>query len=49
MAARPIIRGSIDDYIDFVLGRNQPKREGKPKASQADRKAAAKAREDARR
>jgi ATP-binding cassette subfamily F protein 3 len=40
--------GSIDDYIDFVLGRNQPKSEGKPKASKADRKAGAKAREDAR-
>jgi ATP-binding cassette subfamily F protein 3 len=40
--------GSIDDYIDFVLGRNQPKAEGKPKASKADRKAGAKAREDAR-
>jgi len=40
--------GSIDDYIDFVLGRNQPKQERKPKASKADRKAGAKAREDAR-
>jgi ATP-binding cassette subfamily F protein 3 len=40
--------GSIDDYIDFVLGRNQPKAEGKPKASKADRKAGAKAREEAR-
>jgi ATP-binding cassette subfamily F protein 3 len=40
--------GSIDDYIDFVLGRNQPKAERKPKASKADRKAEAKAREDAR-
>ena len=39
--------GSIDDYIDFVLGRNQPKAEARPKASKADRKAAAKAREDA--
>ena len=40
--------GSIDDYIDFVLGRNQPKSEKKPKASKADRKAGSKAREDAR-
>jgi ATP-binding cassette subfamily F protein 3 len=39
--------GSIDDYIDFVLGRNQPKAEARPKASKADRKAAAKSREDA--
>jgi ATP-binding cassette subfamily F protein 3 len=30
--------GSIDDYIDFVLGRNQPKAERKPKPSKADRK-----------
>ena len=34
--------GSIDDYIDFVLGRNQPKAEAKPKASKADRKAGSK-------
>ena len=40
--------GSIDDYIDFVLGRNQPKVEGKPKASKADRKAEARVREEAR-
>jgi ATP-binding cassette subfamily F protein 3 len=40
--------GSIDDYIDFVLGRNQPKAERKPKGSKADRKAGSKAREDAR-
>ncbi len=40
--------GSIDDYIDFVLGRNQPKTEAKPKPPKVDRKAAAKAREDAR-
>jgi ATP-binding cassette subfamily F protein 3 len=40
--------GSIDDYIDFVLGRNQPKAERKPKVSKADRKAGSKAREDAR-
>jgi ATP-binding cassette subfamily F protein 3 len=40
--------GSIDDYIDLVLGRNQPKAERKPKAAKADRKAESKAREDAR-
>ncbi|HVR90777.1 MAG TPA: ABC-F family ATP-binding cassette domain-containing protein [Novosphingobium sp.] len=44
--------GSIEDYIDFVLGRNQPKGEGKaekgPKATKADRKASAQAREDAK-
>jgi ATP-binding cassette subfamily F protein 3 len=40
--------GSIEDYIDFVLGRNQPKAEGRPKADKKDRKAAARAREDAR-
>jgi ATP-binding cassette subfamily F protein 3 len=40
--------GSIDDYIDFVLGRNQPKAEAKPKAIKAGRKAVAKARDDAR-
>ena len=40
--------GSIDDYIDFVLGRNQPKAERKPKGSKADRKVGSKAREDAR-
>jgi ATP-binding cassette subfamily F protein 3 len=35
--------GSIEDYIDFVLGRNQPKAEAKPKAAKG-----AKAREDAK-
>lgn len=39
--------GSIDDYIDFVLGRNQPKAEAKPKAVKSDRKAAANARNGA--
>ena len=35
--------GSMEDYIDFVLGRNQPKEGGdKPKGSKKDRKAAAK-------
>jgi ATP-binding cassette subfamily F protein 3 len=40
--------GSIDDYIDLVLGRNQPATEAKPKQSKQDRKAAARARDDAR-
>ncbi|WP_338504055.1 ABC-F family ATP-binding cassette domain-containing protein [Sphingomonas kaistensis] len=35
--------GSIEDYIDFVLGRNQPKAETKPKAPKGS-----KAREDAK-
>jgi len=39
--------GSIEDYIDFVLGRNQPKAESRPKQSKADRKAASKERENA--
>ena len=39
--------GSIDDYIDFVLGRNQPKGEAKAKPAKLDKKATAKAREDA--
>ena len=30
--------GSIDDYIDFVLGRNQPKGPGKGKAPKLDKK-----------
>ena len=38
--------GSIDDYIDFVLGRNQPKVEARAKPAKADKKAAAKAREE---
>jgi ATP-binding cassette, subfamily F, member 3 len=40
--------GSMEDYIDFVLGRNQPKGEAKPKAEKKDKKAAAQAREEAR-
>jgi ATP-binding cassette subfamily F protein 3 len=40
--------GSIEDYIDFVLGRNQPKADARPKGEKKDRKAAAQAREDAR-
>jgi len=39
--------GSIDDYIDFVLGRNQPKAEAKPKALKPDRRAAANTRNEA--
>jgi ATP-binding cassette subfamily F protein 3 len=39
--------GSIDDYIDFVLGRNQPKTEAKPKAVTSDRRASANARNKA--
>ena len=39
--------GSMEDYIDFVLGRNQPKGNGeaKPKASKQDKKASAQQRE----
>ena len=40
--------GSVSDYIDFVLGRNQPKGEARPKAEKKNRKAVARAREDAR-
>lgn len=42
--------GSMEDYIDFVLGKNQPRdaSDGKPKASKKDKKAAAKARALAR-
>ncbi|MEO6153614.1 MAG: ATP-binding cassette domain-containing protein, partial [Croceibacterium sp.] len=39
--------GSIEDYIDFVLGRNQP-REGSAKVGKKDRKANARSREEAR-
>src|SRR6476661_1730371 len=39
--------GSIDDYIDFILGRNQPKAEAKPKAVKSDRRAAANTRNEA--
>ncbi len=39
--------GSIEDYIDFVLGRNQPKEGRGPKAKK-DRRADAQAREEAR-
>ena len=42
--------GSVEDYIDFILGRNQPRGTGeaKPKGTKQDRKATAKAREDLR-
>jgi ATP-binding cassette subfamily F protein 3 len=40
--------GSMEDYIDFVLGRNQPKADSRPKGEKKDRKAAARAREEAR-
>jgi ATP-binding cassette subfamily F protein 3 len=40
--------GSVDDYIDLVLGRNQPQAEAKPKQPKLDRKAAAKVRDEAR-
>ncbi|MEP6868925.1 MAG: ABC transporter ATP-binding protein, partial [Novosphingobium sp.] len=40
--------GSMENYIDFVLGRNQPKGEGKVKGPKLDKKAAAKARDDLR-
>jgi ATP-binding cassette subfamily F protein 3 len=39
--------GSIEDYIDFVLGRNQPK-EKRAGTSKKDRRTSAKEREDAR-
>jgi ATP-binding cassette subfamily F protein 3 len=40
--------GSMRDYMDFVLGINQPKGEGKPKGSKKDRKAEANQREQLR-
>jgi ATP-binding cassette subfamily F protein 3 len=40
--------GSVHDYIDLVLGRDQPRADAKTKQPKHDRKAAAKAREDAR-
>jgi ATP-binding cassette, subfamily F, member 3 len=40
--------GSMEDYIDFVLGRNQPKEAGGPKASKKDKQQAKKDREAAR-
>jgi ATP-binding cassette, subfamily F, member 3 len=41
-------RGSMGDYIDSILGRNQPQPEGKPKRAKVDRKTAALARETIR-
>ncbi|QIK95926.1 ABC-F family ATP-binding cassette domain-containing protein [Sphingomonas sp. HDW15A] len=38
--------GSIDDYIDFVLGRNQPKAQAKRKVVKSDRRAAANSRNE---
>jgi ATP-binding cassette subfamily F protein 3 len=40
--------GSIEDYIDFVLGRNQPKTGGAAAVPKKDRKANAKLREQAK-
>ena len=40
--------GSVSDYIDFILGRNQPRGEARPKGEKKDRKAIARAREEAR-
>jgi len=37
--------GSLDDYTDLILGRNQPKGEGAAKSFKKDKKAAAQARE----
>jgi ATP-binding cassette subfamily F protein 3 len=39
--------GSLEDYTDLILGKNQPKSEGGPKGSKKDRKAAAAEREQA--
>ncbi len=40
--------GSMDDYIDFVLGRNQPKKEAKPGQAKASSGNSAKSRAKAR-
>lgn len=40
--------GSMEDYIDFVLGRNQPKEGGGPKQSKKDKRQAKKDREAAK-
>lgn len=40
--------GSMEDYIDFVLGRNQPKAEGSAKKPKKDKKTLAREREAAR-
>jgi len=39
--------GSLEDYTDMILGKNQPKGEGSAKGSKKDRKAAAAEREQA--
>jgi len=39
--------GSLEDYTDLILGKNQPKGEGAPKSAKKDRKAAAQEREQA--
>jgi ATP-binding cassette subfamily F protein 3 len=39
--------GSLEDYTDLILGRNQPKSESAPKGAKKDRKAAAAEREQA--
>jgi ATP-binding cassette subfamily F protein 3 len=41
-------QGSIEDYIDFILGRNQPNAETKERGPKKDRKAQARSREQAR-
>jgi ATP-binding cassette, subfamily F, member 3 len=41
--------GSMEDYIDFVLGRNQPKGDAASRASKKDRKTAAADRDEAKR
>ena len=40
--------GSIEDYIDFVLGRNQPRQDGKERPVKKDRKTNARSREEAK-
>jgi ATP-binding cassette subfamily F protein 3 len=39
--------GSLEDYTDLILGKNQPRAEGAPKGTKKDRKAAAAEREQA--
>jgi len=39
--------GSLEDYTDLILGKNQPKSESAPKGAKKDRKAAAQEREQA--
>jgi ATP-binding cassette subfamily F protein 3 len=40
--------GSIEDYIDFVLGRNQPKEQTQDRSAKKDRKANDRSREEVR-